>query len=240
MAGIGVSPARIDLIENFVDTARLSPGPRHEELARAMGWRGRFVVLLAGNIGWSQPTEPILEAAAILGADEDIHFAFVASGAWARRAQGVARERGLANVSFHELLPGRQVPDLYRCADVCLVTLRRGLDGLSFPSRIYSAMAVARPIIACVEQGSDVAGFVSRTGCGEVAPPDDPQDLASAIRRLRDEPEVGRAMGRRGREYVCRHHSVDAAVEAYERCLGAAVAGHGAGNSPLASGGNLC
>jgi glycosyltransferase involved in cell wall biosynthesis len=67
--------------------------------------------------------------------------------------------------------------------DLHVVTVRRGIEGLVVPSKLYSALAAGRPILAVAPEGSDVARIVRRYGCGLVADPDDPHAVVAAVRQ---------------------------------------------------------
>jgi glycosyltransferase involved in cell wall biosynthesis len=84
--------------------------------------------------------------------------------------------------------------------DVQVVTIRRGLEGVVVPSKLYSILAIGRPILAVASSSSDSARIVAESGCGLVADPDDPIAVAAAIRELRSDPARLALMGRRARE----------------------------------------
>jgi colanic acid biosynthesis glycosyl transferase WcaI len=63
-------------------------------------------------------------------------------------------------------------------------------------------MASARPVLASVPENSEIARLVEVARCGEGVPPEDPQSLAQAIKRLSGQPEKLRDYGTNGRRYV--------------------------------------
>jgi glycosyltransferase involved in cell wall biosynthesis len=84
--------------------------------------------------------------------------------------------------------------------DLHIVTVRRGLEGVVVPSKLYSTLAAGRPILAVAPQESDVARIVCESGCGLAADPDDPAAVADAVRTLRNDPARLVTMGKRARE----------------------------------------
>ncbi len=84
--------------------------------------------------------------------------------------------------------------------DVHVVTVRRGLEGVVVPSKLYGILAAGRPVLAVASAETDVARIVQRAGCGVAADPDDPAAVAEAVRALARDPERVAHMGRRARE----------------------------------------
>jgi len=85
-------------------------------------------------------------------------------------------------------------------------------------------MAAARPVIAGVEATTETARLVESAEGGIVVPPQDPEALAAAIRRLHARPTLGRAMGAAGRLHVVGHHGRHAIVARYEALLEETIA----------------
>jgi glycosyltransferase involved in cell wall biosynthesis len=54
--------------------------------------------------------------------------------------------------------------------------------------------------------------------------PEDPAALAGAICDFKNNPGLGKRLGKKGREYALIHHSPKAAAEKFEHLLGAALA----------------
>jgi glycosyltransferase involved in cell wall biosynthesis len=83
--------------------------------------------------------------------------------------------------------------------DLHIVTIRRGLEGVVVPSKLYSILAAGRPVLVVAAPESDAARIVCESGCGIVVDPDDPEAVARAIRELSNDPMRLAEMGRRAR-----------------------------------------
>lgn len=142
-----------------------------------------FVVLHAGNLGFYGAWGALLKAAEILR-DENIGFVFVGGGA--NRASLEASAANLPNVRFLPFRPAEQVPHVMLAGDLHVVTVRRGLEGVVVPSKLYSILAAGRPVLVVAAAESDAARIAAEFGCGVAANPDDPAAIAAAIRELRD------------------------------------------------------
>jgi colanic acid biosynthesis glycosyl transferase WcaI len=100
-----------------------------------------------------------------------------------------------------------------------VVPLRAGLGRVSVPSKTYSSLAAARPVVAAIDPGTAVPTILAESGGGVAVPPDDTAAFVAALRRLVDDPEARAEMGRRGRAWAERHASPTAVGDAYDRLV---------------------
>lgn len=192
--------SKVHVIPNFVDTEWIRPGPKENSYRAEHGLQDKVVVMYAGNVGLSQSLELVLAAAATLRDLTEV--VFVVNGGGAARADLERRAGGLANLRFVDMQPAGRLPELLAAADVHLVPLKRGLARSSVPSKTYSILAAGRPLVASVDEGSEVSRIVERSGAGLAVPPEDPDAFAKAIRYLLEAPDEAAEMGLRGRTFV--------------------------------------
>ncbi|HKY68216.1 MAG TPA: glycosyltransferase family 4 protein [Acidimicrobiales bacterium] len=209
---------RIRVIPNFVDTAAITPrDPEAGDYRREHGLSGTRVVMYAGNVGFSQSLDLVLAAARAVGERPDMaDVRFVINGGGSARPQIEELAAGLDNVVFVDFQPKERLPEVLAAADVHVVPLRRGLARSSVPSKTYSILASGRPVVASVDEGTEVARVVEGAGAGLAVPPDDPDAFTKALVTLLDDPERAAAMGRSGREFVEAWASPAAIAERYE------------------------
>ncbi|PYV17425.1 MAG: hypothetical protein DMG21_08370 [Acidobacteria bacterium] len=153
-----------------------------------------FVVLHAGNLGFSGAWETVVKAARTLNGD-GVGFVFVGDGAM--RTEIEASANGCKAIRILPFRPADQIPYVLAAGDLHLVTIRRGLQGVVVPSKLYTILAAGRPVLALVPEESDVARLIRRGGCGVVASPDDPASMAGLVRELARDPERVAEMSRR-------------------------------------------
>jgi colanic acid biosynthesis glycosyl transferase WcaI len=207
-------PERVRVIPNFVDTEHIRPAPRENSYREQYGLSGKTVVMYAGNVGFSQSLDLILDAAAALAHEPDL--VFVINGGGSARAELERRAGGAANIRFIDMQPKDRLPEVLAAADIHVVPLRRGLGRSSVPSKMYSILAAGRPIVASVDPGTEVARVVEQAGAGLAVPPDDPEAFTKAVARLVADRDDGERMGRAGRAFVERWASPPAIAEKYE------------------------
>jgi colanic acid biosynthesis glycosyl transferase WcaI len=207
--------AKVHVIPNFVDTDWIRPGPKENHYRAVHGLQGRRVVMYAGNVGFSQSLDLLLDAAAAMVDEPDV--VFVINGGGAARPDLERRAHGMPNVRFIDMQPKERLPEVLAAADVHVVPLKKGLAFASVPSKLYSILAAGRPIVASVDPGTEVARTLERAGAGLAVPPGDAEAFTKAIRRLLDAPDEAEAMGAAGRRFVESWASPAAVAEAYER-----------------------
>ena len=201
---------KVEVIPNFVDAERIVPMDRMTPYRRELGIGEEFVVMYAGNVGYSQSIELLLHAARHLPTT-----VFVVNGDGAARAELEEQARDLPNVRFSGYQPRERVPEVLASADLHVVPLRRGLGAVSVPSKTYSILAAARPIVAAIDEGTEVPRILRASGAGTAVPPDDPGAVTGAIAAMASEPETCAAMGAQGRRWVEDHVSPTAVARAY-------------------------
>src|SRR5580700_1769980 len=144
-----------------------------------------FVALHAGNLGFYGAWSTLLKAAEILH-NENTGLVFVGDGA--NRAAMQSSINGSKNVRFLPFRPAAEIGFVMAAGDLHIITVKRGLEGVVVPSKLYSTLAAGRPVLVVAPEECDAARIVRESGCGVVADPDDPQAVAAAIRELRNDP----------------------------------------------------
>lgn len=144
-----------------------------------------FTVIHAGNLGFYGAWETLIEAARLL--EDRVGFIFIGDGAARARIEQMASSQN--NVRFLPFRPREEIPHVMAAGDLHVVTIKRGLEGLVVPSKLYTILAAGRPVLAVAPESSDVAQIVLREGCGVVADPDDPKEVCRVVESLITHPE---------------------------------------------------
>jgi glycosyltransferase involved in cell wall biosynthesis len=201
----GVASGRVVVVRDGASFPASMPEP-DDPVVQEIRCGFSFVALHAGNLGFYGAWGTLLKAAEILR-NENAGLVFIGDGA--NRAQLQASVNGSSNVRFLPFRPVEQVPHVMMAGDVHIVTIRRGLEGVVVPSKLYSILAAGRPVLAVAAAESDAARIVCESGCGIAVDPDDPAAVAGAIRELRNDPARLAQMGRRARETAGKYARVN-------------------------------
>jgi len=163
------------------------------EVVRAIRGDLRFVFLHAGNLGFYGAWDTLIGAAARLSED-GIGLVFVGDGA--QRAQLQAGAASLRNVRFLPFFPASKIPSVLAAGDAHVITIKRGLEGVVVPSKMYGILAAGRPILAVAPKETDAASLSAQMGCGICADPDSVEEVTAAMKALAADAARVKAMGR--------------------------------------------
>lgn len=131
----------------------------------------------------------------------------VGNGAEKESCLKIAGKLNNRDIEFSEVVP-EEVAEVQSKADVLLLPLKKGISKTATPSKLTAYLFSSKPVIACVEQESDVAHILKEGKCGLVTEPDNVTLLVDEMKRLYQmEKNDLEEMGRRGKEYAITHLS---------------------------------
>ncbi len=208
-----VNPRKVDHVFNWVDTERISPGPKKNDFRRRNSLLHRFIVSYTGSMGFGQDLTPVLTSARALGHRKDIVFLLVGDGVY--REKWMQMAEGMDNVRFLPMQPKEQFFEILRASDICLVPLAGALKSPAIPGKTQNIMAVARPVIAIVDPSGDAAELITKSGCGFVVKPEEPDEVVRIINQLYEDRTLGERMGASGRTFAEQHFSLQRATDKF-------------------------
>ena len=202
---------RIKVIPNFVDTQAIVPMSPLTNYRRELGIGESLVVMYAGNVGFSQSLELMIEAARVLP-----HVIFVINGEGSARKSLEAKAHALSNVKFGDYQDASRLSEVLATGDLHVVPLRRGLGSVSVPSKTYSILAAGRPICAAIDLDTEVPRILAAANAGVCVEPDDQAAFVSAIAAMIGDRKSLEEMGASGRKWVEGHASPQSIAQRYE------------------------
>ena len=201
------------VIPNFVDNNWLTPvdgSPYRDEFVLGDG----PVVMYAGNLGYSQSLDLMIALA-----EQRPEITVVINGDGAMRDVVTEAATRMSNLHHIGYQPSERLPEVLSAADIHVVPLRTGLGAVSVPSKTYSILAVGKPVIAAIDEGSAVARLLADANAGVSIPPDDVGALLDAVDALVGDRKRCEELGAHGPQWVADHASPAAASLAYEKVL---------------------
>lgn len=221
----GVDPARISTITNAADLDVFHPGPRENHVRERFGLQGKFVIIYVGAHGVANHLEQLVDAAAALRDQEDVHFLLVGDGMRKSFLREEAKRRGLSNITFADPVPKQEIADYIAAADVCTAVLKR-LDVFKtvYPNKLFDYMASQRPVILGID--GVARRLLEEAGAGLYVQPEDPEALAEAVQRLRGDRALGERFAVSGRRFVEQHYARDVLARKYLNIIETKVRAH--------------
>jgi hypothetical protein len=204
IAAKGIAPDRIDVVRDGAETSTspVAASDFDADVIRAIRSDFRFALVHAGNLGFYGAWETLLAAARELQND-GVGLVFVGDGAQRPRLQQLAASS--PNIRFLPFFPPSKVPSVFAAADAHVITIKRGLEGVVVPSKMYGILAAGRPILAVAPKETDAATLGARDGFGCSADPDSPEEVVSSVRALLADPSRLAAMGAAARSAAPRY-----------------------------------
>lgn len=213
-----VPSEKVRVIYNWCYEDELKQTDYDEKLTIELGFKDRFNVLFAGNMGTAQGLDAVLDAAQIL---QDKHpavqFVFIGGGVEEPKLKEYANRMKLDNVLF---LPRRAIsgmPPIFALADVLLVHLKSNpLYDIWIPSKLQAYMHIGKPIIVGVR--GDAAELVNQANCGVTCEPSNPESIAQSVIKLYSLPQAElNRMGSNAKQYYKEQLSLESGVAKFDK-----------------------
>jgi colanic acid biosynthesis glycosyl transferase WcaI len=202
---------RLHVIPNFVDTHAITPQDRMTAYRSELGIGDQLVVMYAGNVGFSQSLNLVVDAAAKF---PDIAFVINGDGAARKKLEEDCAQ--LTNVYFGDYQPIERLSEVLATGDIHLVPLRTGLAAVSVPSKSYSILAAGRPMLAAIDLNTEISNMLQQSGAGIAVEPDNAPAFIEALGRLVNNRDQLSEMGANGRKWVETHASPASVAARYE------------------------
>jgi colanic acid biosynthesis glycosyl transferase WcaI len=200
----GVDAGRVVISRDGITIPENPPSPENS-VAREIRGDFRFTLVHAGNLGFYGAWETLIAAVRMLE-NEGVGLVFIGEGAMKQQVQAMAA--GCGAIRFFPFRPASEIPLVLSSGDMHVVTVKRGLEGVVVPSKLYPTLAAGRPVLGVAPEECDVVRIVRRSGCGLAANPDDPNSVANAIRGVLHDTERLRNMSLRAREIAFSYDKV--------------------------------
>jgi glycosyltransferase involved in cell wall biosynthesis len=215
-----VARDRIHLIHIWGDDRLIKNVPVKDNPFRKQ-WNldGKFVLSYSGNFGRFHDMETIMEAAKALKENCNIVFLFVGEGYKKPWMMKFAEKWNLNNCQFHTFVDRQELGLSLTCIDVGLVSLAKGQDGLSVPSKTFGILSASKPVIAVMSPDTEIAMIVKENNCGFIVEQGDVKALIDIILRLYEDRQLCTAMGKNGRIAIDRRYNVRHAAQEYKSLI---------------------
>lgn len=207
-----------------VPMEKLSYLPQHgEDMMRSGDLTARdngcTDIVFLGNVGAAQDLETVARAVSRMRTDKPFCIHIVGIGSALESLKACVQELGVQeHFRFHGRHPITEMPDFYRLADACLLTLYSdNAAGSTIPGKLQGYMSAGKPVIAAINGAA--AQVIREADCGICVSSGDAEGLAEALTDFIEHPERYSHCGSSGRRYFEEHFSLDIFVTSLEKRL---------------------
>jgi glycosyltransferase involved in cell wall biosynthesis len=195
---------KIKVIPNWIDTKQVFPVSRENNmLFKKFSLDPKnFYITYCGNIGHTQNLNLLLKVAKRLESISDIMIVLLGDGAYLSELLQEIEMKRLSNIHHFPFQPYEDIALVYSLGDVGLIISKEGIASNSVPSKTWSIMAAARPVLASFDLKSMLGEVIQETNCGKIVPANDEQSLYEAMVEMYEKRETLSEIGERGLEYV--------------------------------------
>lgn len=215
------------MINNWIDEKEIYPLPADHpgvvEFKRKYGLADQFVIMYSGNIGLYYDLEGLIKVIekfkdAKTPDGREVVFAFVGAGSILDKLVTYVKEKKMENTVFIPYQDKDKLIYSLNAADVHWCVNAKGIKGVSCPSKFYGIAGVGKPVLAVLENGSEVEMLIHEIGCGKCSEPGDYGAVEKNIRWFIDNAgsDVLAEMGRQGHVYLVGHLTKGISIEKYK------------------------
>lgn len=221
------------MINNWIDEIEIYPlpsdNPKVVEFKKKYGLENKFVIMYSGNIGLYYDLENIFKNVLInfrktegiegpkTSDGREVVFAFVGAGSVQDKLVLYTRQNKFENIVFipyqhkEELIYSLNAADVHWCVNA------KGIKGVSVPSKAYGIMAVGKPILGVLEEGSEARFLIEDTQCGKCCTPGDYESIKDEINWfINQKQEALNDIGTKGTGYLRDNLTRDISVSKYK------------------------
>ena len=196
-------------IHNWQDGALIFPRPRHDEPTVGVLFQ------YSGNLGEAHDFVTLLDAIKSLPGELHVQFEFIGRGKQRNFLEAAIAESQLAHCHVKDYVPQELLNESLNRAHVCLVTLKRGYEGLIVPSKIYGIMAAGKPVIFIGALDGEIPSLIRQHEIGWFVEQGDVAELVRVIRIAVRRADLREQFGRNAYQAFSSHYERSLATEKY-------------------------
>ena len=218
------SPSFIDYINGVCDgdCGEINFRPQHSNdvgmVARQS--EAEFLnVMFLGNVGLSQNLELTVKAISFLHKDAKVRFHIVGSGSDLETVKTLTKELEIEDrVIFYGRQPKDKMPEFYKFADVCLVSLKKeGAVSLTIPGKLQEYMSAGKAVLGSID--GDASYVINDAQCGLCSPAENLDGLVKNLTYMIEHKTELQSWGKNARAYYDEHFTLSKHIDALEADL---------------------
>lgn len=181
IAGRFRNPEKLRIIPNFVDDEIYRPLESTAHLDPTLFIANDHLKLLyAGNIGMAQDWDTLTELAKLtLGMPVDYYV--IGEGMKREHLKEEIEKHSLSNIRLLPYQPRELMPEIIAFSDLQFIFMEPTIAAQGFPSKVYTIMACAKPLLICSPENTPIVNFLAPLDCAKLITASDSKVKAEMI-----------------------------------------------------------
>lgn len=160
--------SKLHIIPNFVDTELYHSGVSTDILDKKLFPENDNIKLLyAGNIGFAQDWQPLIRLAEKTK-DMPVEYFLIGMGVRKQWVEEQKASLGLDKLHVLDYQPRQLMPAILAYSDLQYIFMTPEMEGMGFPSKVYTIMACGRPLLVCSGENTPIVNFLKPVGCAKL------------------------------------------------------------------------
>lgn len=211
--------SKLSVIPNFVDTSVYSRTDDFSVLdERLFPPTSALKIMYAGNIGYAQDWEPLLSLADMLKG-KPIKFFIVGEGVLKESIQKIVDKKSLDNIHLLPYQARSSMSAVLSYADLHFIFMHPSMDKQGFPSKVYTLMSCAKPMLVISGKETPLYRFLEDKGCAFLIDSQQNSDASNLLKKILEncltDSELLRKMGENGEKIVKEYYSKEIVLSQY-------------------------
>jgi glycosyltransferase involved in cell wall biosynthesis len=175
-------------------------------------------MMYAGNIGYYQDWDPVISAAKAL-CNTSVEFWIIGEGVTKKDLQRQIETNGLVNIKLFDYQPRHLMPTLNNLADAHFIVINDRMQNEGFPSKVYTIMATAKPMIVATGENTPLYEFLKDKNCALLVSSHENGGFTNATKTLMLNQVLATELGNNGYEVIQKSYTKDAVIAQYAGLL---------------------
>jgi len=211
-------PAKLHIIPNFVDTSIYRPLSSNNINTdnNYFPKTSSLKLMYAGNIGHAQDWVSLIQIAIQLK-EEKIEFFVIGEGVMKDFVEREIKVHQLSKIHLIPYQPRETMPSLIAYADIQFIFMSPETDGHGFPSKVYTIMACAKPMLVSSGVNTPINNFLKDKNCSFLIEERDSNkrtaQIVNILKSIKKDELI--EMGKKGLSEIKLHYTKEAVTDQY-------------------------
>jgi colanic acid biosynthesis glycosyl transferase WcaI len=205
---------KLSIIPNFVDTELYKPETNNLLPSVFINDKSKIKLLYAGNIGYYQDWEPIIYAAKRL-LHTNIEFWIIGEGVRKEYLLKRVKEEKLNNIKILPYQNRNLMPAINSFGDIHFISISKEMEKEGFPSKVYTIMACAKPMIILTGENTPLFNFLSEKNCSILISDNRNNSFVESIISLANDKNKQFELGQNGYNEIQNYYTKEKVIEQY-------------------------